>query len=859
MPRIRSRATGHAPALLLAAGLLLVPAAVFAQAHWIRISDPPDPPSFAEGTAVYDSIGDRVIVYRPFSPGDNSNPFVSDEIWEFRLGEPDQGWHQLAVSGTGPGGRSGSSVVFDPQGQRMLLYGGWVPLGVGTMSNDIFVLSLAGPPAWSVIHADAVVAGSMPVRLGAIMCLDETSRRLVVYGGSARFPDLYRPVFDVWTLPLDSPPSWTQIPITGGVVPPVRYDAQFAWDPARSRLLMHGGSKPPGGAWDDTWALTVGNASAHWDPLATTGLQVARVRGGALVDAPRDRMLLAPGSTTIPAASDRTVYELPLAPGGEWAPVEGTQLFHSGMDIFRVVGDSRRQRMLTVGYTFADAFAMADASGWQRQWPPDPVHQPGLLTGQQLVSDAEHRAIWSVGGSERGGFDGLWKLDVTAGAPWTWYPQEEELPYEGHGAALDPDGQRIMVTSLKYRSEVIALGTDGTPTETVWTPRDTFPQQRTDYPTVIDPVRRRLLLFGGNYFPGYSFGYSLGDLWSLSLDDPSAWTPLAPAGAAPPARQGHFAFYDDVRDRMVMLGGVDQNGGPIRHSVLDAWSLALTGAPAWTTLDAAAWVPPVPGVITYDPVTRRMFLFHPSSPGSPPATQVYARGIADDDRWTLVPTSGEAPVFQGPVAFASWADRLVVASTTATGPMPDETWALPLEHVQVTNATLESARKTSARVALTWRLDGVAAAPLTVSRRSGDAPWEVVAHPLADGDGRVVFEDIGVAAGADIRYRLKEGARTLFEESLHVPAVSPLALAATRPSPARGTLNVVFALPVTSPVKLELFDVHGARVLERDLGLQQEGEHTWGWQETATLRPGIYLVRLISRGQTRETKAVLLP
>jgi hypothetical protein len=856
MRELQRHATARIPSLALSMSLLLGPTAAFAQGTWMRIGDPPNPPVFNYHGAVYDSLGDRVLVYKPFAIV-NGQPAAADEIWEYRLSEPTAGWHQLEVSGTGPGGRHAASLVFDEPGRRLLLYGGWVAFGDAPMTNDVYVLSLAGAPTWSVIHT---TDNFLRVRLSAFVGLDQANRRLVLYGGRARFDDHYGPVYDLWTLPLDARAVWTEVPITGAV-PPERSEAQLAWDPLRGRVLVHGGFNVRYEALGDTWALTVG-ATAHWDALATSGLQIPRGEGGALVDVAHDRLLLAPGFANLwpNPPTDRSVYELPLGPGGEWAEAAAADSFHTSAYVYQVVEDRRRQRLVTVGNLFTQAYAMSNGSGWARLWPPDPVAAPEATTGQVLVADPEHQAIWSVGGDEQCGFGDLWKLDATHDAQWSWYPQSHALPSTGHVAALDAAQRRVMVTSLMSAPrEVIALGTDGAPTETVWAPRDTFPPMRVEYSAVVDPVRRRMIVFGGQIYMAHFYGYSYDDLWQVSLDDPSAWTPLLPAGPRPRERGGHFAFYDDAHDRMVVLGGWRQTGGPIRHDTPDNWALALAGNPVWTLLDSAAWTPPVRGSLTYDAVTQQIFLFHPAAAGFPFATQVYTRGTEDDDAWMPIATTGDAPEAYGAVAFAPWCDRLVVASTLRSGPQADETWALQLQPGLFARATLERVEATARHVALVWKLGRAPSTPLTISRREDETPWQIVARPLPDDRGRVEFEDVGAPAGVQLAYRLSAGTRTLSETTVRVPLPNSLSFSAARPSPARGMFTVAFALPEASPVSLELFDVHGARVLSRELGMQRPGEHVWAWPETAALRAGLYVARLSTRSGQRESKAVLLP
>ena len=107
------------------------------------------------------------------------------------------------------------------------------------------------------------------------------------------------------------------------------------------------------------------------------------------------------------------------------------------------------------------------------------------------------------------------------------------------------------------------------------------PTARFCHTAIYDPVRDRMVVFGG-----YDGGYR-NDVWALSLAGSPAWSELAPGGTPPSARDAHTAIYDPVRDRMVVFGGYD--GASLRN---DVWALSLSGSPAWSEL-APAGTPPV--------------------------------------------------------------------------------------------------------------------------------------------------------------------------------------------------------------------------------------------------------------------------
>jgi hypothetical protein len=69
------------------------------------------------------------------------------------------------------------------------------------------------------------------------------------------------------------------------------------------------------------------------------------------------------------------------------------------------------------------------------------------------------------------------------------------------------------------------------------------PAARVQHAAIYDPVRNRMLVFGG------LAGSSLkNEVWELSLAGTPTWKLLSVAGTPPSARRGASAIYDPVRD-----------------------------------------------------------------------------------------------------------------------------------------------------------------------------------------------------------------------------------------------------------------------------------------------------------------------
>jgi hypothetical protein len=174
---------------------------------------------------------------------------------------------------------------------------------------------------------------------------------------------------------------------------------------------------------------------------------------------------------------------------------------------------------------------------------------------------------------------------------------------------------------------------------------------------------------------------------------------------------------------------------------------------------------------------------------------------------------------------------------------------------------LVSFEATPAGVTLTWYADAHAIAFATLERASAPGEWNVVASGTPDASGLIVFHDTDVRSGATYAYRLawtaSDGAHVSASTSVIVPALA-LALNGAWPNPAASAeLAIRFALRDASPASLELFDVSGRRLVQREVGGMGAGTHVLDLA-AARLRGGVYLVRLSQHGEERRTRIIVL-
>src|SRR5262249_4152853 len=171
----------------------------------------------------------------------------------------------------------------------------------------------------------------------------------------------------------------------------------------------------------------------------------------------------------------------------------------------------------------------------------------------------------------------VWSLSLAGNPGWTQVRPAGASPSERayHTAIFDPVRDRVVVFGGIHGdrlNEVWTLSLTGDPTWTLLTPNGTPPSARYLHTAIYDPVRDRMLVFGGFALAG------LNDVWELSLSGTPTWTQLTPAGTPPSAREGPTAIYDPVRDRMLVFGGYSA------AYLNDVWELSLAGSPAWTQL-----------------------------------------------------------------------------------------------------------------------------------------------------------------------------------------------------------------------------------------------------------------------------------
>jgi len=350
------------------------------------------------------------------------------------------------------------------------------------------------------------------------------------------------------------------------------------------------------------------------------------------------------------------------AAAATWTPLP------SGFDRYyhRAIYDSLRTRMIVFGGVDSlyrndvHELTLGGAPAWNLIAPSGTP--PDVRNTHSLIYDPLRDRMLLFAGAKMFGltvvlFNDVWALSLGPSPAWTQLAPAGTKPAARHGHTLiyDPVRDRLIVFGgrdvVGFRNDVWELSLSGTPTWTQLTPSGTPPTARGDATAIYDPLRDRMILFGGfDGKPNY-----VGDVWELTFS-PLAWNPIS-AGAGPTARERHVAIYDPGGDRMVVFGGQDA----VNHWTNDVWGLSLAGTPLWSNLTPAGGsAPPArwghSGV--YDSVNQDLVIFGGSA----------ATGFFYDDAWAL---SLGPPVAVGDAGSASH------LSVMSAGPNPAcQEWSL---------------------------------------------------------------------------------------------------------------------------------------------------------------------------------------
>lgn len=624
---------------------------------WSLISDPAAGPERSQQTAIHDPVRDQMLIF-----GGGSGA-LSNDVWAMPLGGK-AAWSKVPAAGAAPNARMDHTTIYDPLGDRMLVFGGNDLLG------DLWGLALSGTPAWTPL------APGPAARAAHSAIYDPVRQRMLVFGGYGSGGSAFN---DVWAYSVTTA-TWSAIAVTG-TPPSTRWNACALYDAARDRMVVVGGTVPGIGDVMDVWELSL-SGSPVWTPVVTSGTAPApRTEHVAVLDAAGDRVLLHGGwvsAATDPANPGRRgdLWQLSLAGMPAWTPLSPGSApapRSSASGIY----DPARERLLLFGGTgdsgITDECLELPLSGklaWARVSPAAPPTDPAPRSGYTVVHDPIRGRLLFLGGLYLRATDpDLWALPLDGVSGWTPIYTTGNGPWRGitgHSAVFDDAGDRMVVFGgTGNQSTAWALSFEP---DAVWTTLPGGPPGRSLHSATCDPPRQRMIVYGGRVEQVHN-NHSVSDVWALSLGEPPSWTLLG-AGPTPQGSFRHTAFYDPVRDRLVVAGGSSQQGGAIAQGYGNrTWTMSLEGPPAWQELAITGSPPGVIHQMAYNAERDRILALGGPGPGS---DGIWFRPATDDGAWAPLATVGTQPLLSSPLVFDPQGDRLLLGFTGPAGAAPDE-------------------------------------------------------------------------------------------------------------------------------------------------------------------------------------------
>lgn len=201
------------------------------------------PAARAEHAGIYDPDGQRVVLFGgSFGVPQNCSAIVAhtyeSDTWIYDI--PCNQWHK--ATGTQPVGRVRHAAAYDSQRHRMIVWGGRERKGSSgayTLHPEMLAFDLESE-TWEQLTISGSAAPR--ARFNHVMVYDPDGDRVIVMGGNTSAdPLVYSEAKDVWAFSFATG-AWTDLTPTSGFQPDARFWHAGLWDPTRKWLVIYGGA-----------------------------------------------------------------------------------------------------------------------------------------------------------------------------------------------------------------------------------------------------------------------------------------------------------------------------------------------------------------------------------------------------------------------------------------------------------------------------------------------------------------------------------------------------------------------------------------------------------------------------------------
>ncbi|MFH1808076.1 MAG: hypothetical protein ABIJ09_04985 [Pseudomonadota bacterium] len=467
---------------------------------WDRVQ-PVDTPGPREShTMAFDASSKKIVL---FGGNDLTDGCYSSETWLW------DGANWSLATTTGPSARWGATAVHDGAQSQLLLFGGYASTSASHYGNFDDTWAWTGT-AWT--PADG--ARRPEARHGHTAVYDAARQQVFLFGGNTGRELPTGPVQRSNSTWLRDPRGWRQI--RPEISPDPRIDLAMAYDAVSQKTLLYGGSTSSSSCDRTTWLWD----GETWHALATAVSPTACHQHALAHDVSRGRTVLYGGAhfSGVISYPDEDTWEWD---GSQWS--KPSALGHPrSLRQSALVYDGLRDRSVLYGGHFSctqsetwewrfDALNCfpSDEACWTR------LSNTGGPTSCQLFAmayDEGRDRVVLNGGTDAASacLDETWEFGewgvptcAVAGEPcWGLLSPAQQPPaLQYHAMVYDPGRQQTLLfgggqcaNPLVYTDETWEWnGTTWTPTTVV-----EKPARRQRHAMSYDPVRGKVVLFGGN-------------------------------------------------------------------------------------------------------------------------------------------------------------------------------------------------------------------------------------------------------------------------------------------------------------------------------------------------------------------------
>jgi hypothetical protein len=505
----------------------VVPASEIAQ--WKRVGSTTLPSPRVGQAVALDEVQGVLVMFGGLSETPSTGQTALRDIWEWS--QTAGTWKLRTPTGSAPDARSGAAMAYDSTRKKFVMFGGRA--GSGYDLQDAWEWDPA-TGEW----ADKTGGGASPsARSQAGMVFDSKNNKILLFGGGRSElggdpMNITLAYGDTWEY---DGTRWTQRTTT--VAPSARSGFGLAYSTGSSKAYLFGGMEvttynAPGTPKQDIWEYDGGTGT--WTERTAAGSKPSpRFGHGMAMDSANGLAAVFGGFDISTSGSKNDVWY--------WNVTSGTWQGQEAAAGAPWPGQ-RRWASLIMSGTGARAFLVA-----------------GLVSGAGGGTDA---GVPFPSNGYGGASREVWELTLS-GTTWAnrSAPNDNPGARQSHTMTADPTTGKVYLFG----------GTDstGATRNDLWEwdggkwvecGGDIAPSVRADSAMSYDPVRKSLILFGGNSM-GYYTGWDmqLGDTWEWSIAT-RKWTQLTPA-TSPQSRSRHAMVTDTTRGKVLLYGG--QSSMPI--------------------------------------------------------------------------------------------------------------------------------------------------------------------------------------------------------------------------------------------------------------------------------------------------------